>query len=625
MRTLDGSSTNVDLGEFARSRARVQDALSLIREVALELRAQESAALLVKASAHLAEDRFRLVVAGEFNNGKSTLINALLGDRVLPSSASPTTVLLSVIQYGESPRYRIRRLDGSYEATTQDGFRKLVAPHEPDQRDPTDVERFHRETNTISAIDRVEIGYPTPLCGFGVEIVDTPGTNDPNAARERITYEFVPNADAVVFVLSARMPLDQSEMDFLRDRILASDVGRLFFAINFKDFLDTPEKQQKVLQYVEAHLGKIVDRPRIFLVCAKDALTHRAGGKSIRQPMPMKNTGFIELELALSDFLTNERGATKLARPISVGERIARELINGPIRMRRGAIGSSAAAISQRIAALHPDIASARREHAEVLQGLRSRLAADGSQIDEELKKGLDGVVRSGVAALDNYGGELTQEAISKAIESAIAKKHTEQIERARKRQAECLKAQCEAAQRRIEVSWAAVRLKVDAEFGTVGTEDVDLSDLTVNDATGFAVASGLGAIALAAFAHIAIPIAIIAGVLGFFGGGVSYEEAQRRKAIERVKPKVRDKLSEGIPTTVAAFSSGWQRASLNACEAFDAAFSARVDALESQLRALLDDRQGLLLLDDEERTACDQLEDRIRRQIVALRELRWQ
>lgn len=620
-----GSASKVDLGRFTTSRTHVVVALGHLREIALELHASASADLLDEAARRLLEDRFRLVVAGEFNNGKSTLINALLGEQALPSSSSPSTAVLSVIRYGETPCYRICRQDGSVEETTKESFRILVAPHEPDPRDELDKARFQRETEAILAIDHVEIDYPTPLCAAGVEIVDTPGTNDPNAARERITYEFIPNADAVVFVLSARMPLDQSEMDFLRDRILASDIGRLFFVVNFRDFLDTPEKQRKVLAYVQRHLSEIIARPRIFLVCARDAILHRSGGKSMRPLMAIEETGLIELERALSVFLTNERAATKLARPISVGERIGKELVNDSLRIRRASIGLTAAKLSEGIAELQPHLAAARRDHAEVLSGLRSRLADEGAKMEDELRSGLEKVVREGVFALDGYKGELTRESISKAVETAIAKKHTDLIEQVRQRQANALRAQCAMAQKRINSSWEAVRLKVDAEFGCVGSEDVDLSDLATNDPTGVAVAGGLGTMALVAFAHIAFPIALIAGVMSFFGIGMFSEDAQRKKAIGKLRPKIQEKLSEGVPTTVSAFVEEWNRASAAACGAFDSAFIARIGALEGQLASLLLDRSRSLDHDNDERLACDRIEDRIMRQVGLLRELRWQ
>jgi len=206
--------------------------------------------------------------------------------------------VLTIIQEGSEPKYRIEYRDGSQIELTRERFLEIVAPVEPDTSDPEDVARFNAEVANLAKVDVVRIEYPTALCAQGVEIVDTPGTNDLDVARERITYEFVPRADAVVFVLSARQILSEKELTFLTGRILKSDIGRLFFVINFKDFLDTPEKQRKIIAYAKDHLGPVVDEPRIYLICARDALVQRSRSQSRVPPMPLEETGVPEFEQA---------------------------------------------------------------------------------------------------------------------------------------------------------------------------------------------------------------------------------------------------------------------------------------------------------------------------------------
>src|SRR5205085_8005223 len=131
-----------------------------------------------------------------------------------------------------------------------------------------------------------------------------------------ITYDFIPQADAVNMVLSAKMILARTEMEFLRDRILKADIQRIFFVSNFADHLRTEADRTKVLDYARANLGPIVPDPRLFLVCAKAALGHRRGSAAGSELMPCEATGFQELETELSRFLTGERGAIKLAKPV---------------------------------------------------------------------------------------------------------------------------------------------------------------------------------------------------------------------------------------------------------------------------------------------------------------------
>ena len=118
------------------------------------------------------DELFLLVIVGEFNSGKSAFINALLGSRIVEEGVTPTTAQINVLQYGQS------------------------------------VERNVRDSalHVISA--------PAPLLRE-IHIVDTPGTNAVIREHERITAEFVPRSDLVLFVTSADRPFTETERAFL--------------------------------------------------------------------------------------------------------------------------------------------------------------------------------------------------------------------------------------------------------------------------------------------------------------------------------------------------------------------------------------------------------------------------
>jgi small GTP-binding protein len=118
------------------------------------------------------DELFLLVVVGEFNAGKSSVINALVGERVAPEGILPTTVSVTMFRYG----------DARTERSVRDGM--------------------------------VEIDYPAPFLRH-ITIVDTPGTNAIIRKHEEITEGFAPRADLALFVTSADRPFTESERGFI--------------------------------------------------------------------------------------------------------------------------------------------------------------------------------------------------------------------------------------------------------------------------------------------------------------------------------------------------------------------------------------------------------------------------
>ena len=171
------------------------------------------------------DELFLIVVAGEFNAGKSALINALLGQKVLAEGTTPTTSRVTLVKWGE-------------QATEQ-----VVD------------EKFSIYT------------YPLPLLKE-LNIVDTPGTNAIIRHHELLTNEFIPRSDLILFITSADHPLTESERQFL-ERILAWG-KKVVFVLNKVDIFDDDSALQEVRDFILIHTAKILgDQPQLFPVSAK--------------------------------------------------------------------------------------------------------------------------------------------------------------------------------------------------------------------------------------------------------------------------------------------------------------------------------------------------------------------
>lgn len=174
------------------------------------------------AEKRLRNDRVKLLVVGEFSRGKSTFINAFVGEPLLPSKVTPTTATINVIRGGESRTASVRYDDGKLE--------HYVLPDPQANRFLSDI--VTASNSRSQQIAEVVLSIPGRLDEVLVDIVDTPGVNDLNKLREDITFRYLSECDAAIILLDAQQPLSESERRFLKQRVIGSDVTKLLFVIN---------------------------------------------------------------------------------------------------------------------------------------------------------------------------------------------------------------------------------------------------------------------------------------------------------------------------------------------------------------------------------------------------------
>ena len=245
---------------------------------------REALVTLEKAILQL-DELFLLVVVGEFNAGKSALMNALLGagpERVLAEGVTPTTSRVTLVKWG--PQVSETVVDENFTVYT----------------------------------------HPLPLLRE-LNIVDTPGTNAVIRQHERLTEEFVPRSDLVLFVTSADRPLTESERQFL-ERIRAWG-KKVVVVVNKADILDTDAARQEVRDFVRQHAAAVLGfEPELFLVSARLArqaalATDSAAGQVLRAASQLD-----ALEQYIQATLDDQaRLGLKLTNPLGVAEHIAEQ------------------------------------------------------------------------------------------------------------------------------------------------------------------------------------------------------------------------------------------------------------------------------------------------------------
>ncbi len=305
----------------------------------------------------LEEDRFHLVVVGEFNHGKTTFVNALLGEEALPVGVTPTTAAIHHIRWAEEPVAFV----------VANGGERQPIPF-------AEAKRFAVGGGAaIENVDYLEIGYPAALLKERILLVDTPGVNDLSLARADITYSYIPRADAVLFLLDAGQILKESERVFLNDKLLKGSRDKIVFVITKWDLLSEDE-QSEALAYAKRHLSSLVKDPVVFPVSSEIALAGRGAA-----------SGLPALIAYLTTFLAEERGRILLDNALGEGL-LAAELLSKGIDARRRGIRMKSDEIERRIAALEGDLAG----QTGTIEQRRMQIREDVSGIKTAAKKDLD-------------------------------------------------------------------------------------------------------------------------------------------------------------------------------------------------------------------------------------------
>lgn len=480
------------LNHYNQVKHQVLEHLNELQQVMNDLDLSSQSSKLSELINQTKNNRFQIVVVGEFSRGKSTFINALLGRVLLPSSARPTTTVLNKITYHDTPKISLHfHKENKQQVITEDEFKKLIAPPEPIVGDKESEKEFEKQVEYIKTVAFAEIGYPIPFCRDGVEIIDTPGTNDLDEAREEVTNRIIPQSDAAIFILSAVKILSASEMSFLKDRILANDIKKIFIVINFKDLLKSDEDRQKVMQYAKEKLQDVLGTPKIHLLAAKQALNARrkANGEELiarRRPIPVwpiEDTGFLELEEDLADFLQYDRGAVKLLRPIQRAEKIVKEQLAN-LQVERMSFYHNIDDLKERVKEIHPQIQNLKSKSSELIKRIEMEMHNQESALINWYRNALKDLSKQALQAYDNHR-HLSYEQLTSEIESTIAPLERSMHEDKRKKYEQHMTKIVTSISQEIEDVWD--QLNIDVQNLSKPTKGNEISTVSIKRDSSFA------------------------------------------------------------------------------------------------------------------------------------------
>jgi len=236
----------------------------------------------------LEKNHFNLVVVGQFKRGKTTFINALLGDEILPTAVVPLTSIVTIIEFGRSLKGTVYFIDGRTKEIPTAQLHEYVT-----ERGNPKNEKGVRE---------VVITYPSQYLKDGVRLIDTPGVGSVYQHNTDVAYEYLPKADAAIFLISVEQPLSQPELEFLRD--VREYSNKIFFLQNKADYLSAYELEESISFTKKVLHDEVGYDVEVFPLSARLALE----AKRSQSEDLMQRSFLPAFERVLSEFLMEEKG-----------------------------------------------------------------------------------------------------------------------------------------------------------------------------------------------------------------------------------------------------------------------------------------------------------------------------
>ncbi len=392
---------------------------------------------LTDLNSRLSEGRFHLAVLGQFKRGKSTLLNALAGESILPVGVVPLTAAPTFIEYGDTPRvtisYQDHRESEVFSGTSPAERSAFLAKFVTEEGNPKNEKRVVEVTAFL----------PDPMLAAGVVLIDTPGIGSTYRHNTLSTLNFLDQCDAALFLISADPPITEVELDFLRQ--VRQQVPRLFFVLNKIDYLDASELEQALSFYkrtLTEHAAWSEDSP-VFCVSARRGLEARTAGDSRK----WEESGLLRLKEFLLDFLAKEK-FNALAEAIAIRASDCADAVLMEAAISLNALKLPQQELDRKIALFEESLGRAAHERdliQDVLEGDKKRVLVFLEDQAKSLHQEATAVLKEIMAeesALNNRGKAsrfVIQEAWADRIPEFFEQRQADLNARVKTRLIECL------------------------------------------------------------------------------------------------------------------------------------------------------------------------------------------
>lgn len=278
---------------------------------------------LNEASAQLNDDTLRVLVMGKFSSGKSTFLNALMGQKLLPAKPTPTTAVIGEIIYADTaeailyPKKGYAGGDKPFSIKIDELSNYIVIDHSQVSADAKKKD---------NPFNKIVIKYPLSICKHGIMFVDSPGLDDPTC-HDAITKDYLPTADAILYCMNSSQAFSAADK-FEIERLISLGYKSIIFVLTYfdvllyNDSLNGTNDAEDAKRHYTQQLSKYTDLGEngIFFVGSLPALNAKLNNK----PELLAQSNFPPLEKKLEEILFNEKGRMKLLKALYSTRRVNR-------------------------------------------------------------------------------------------------------------------------------------------------------------------------------------------------------------------------------------------------------------------------------------------------------------
>lgn len=371
------SSSSID---YQQSMFRIASSLKQLQYFCQQLNLANLVELMNDALKRLESDSFSIAVVGDFNRGKSTFINALLGEQILPSDILPTTAIINRITYRLIPGVKI---------CFQDGREQEIAVCELTNY----VTKLTEESEAVAArVKEAIVYYPLPYCqDNNVEIIDTPGLSD-GTDMTSVTLSILRQCEIAIMMISAHSPFSINEQNFLTQKLLAKGIRRVLFVVNGIDRFNRPEDAERVVKFIKNRIQESIQKwaeqqsisepylshfvkPKVWGISAFQALE----GKQTKNMAMLAKSRFVNFECDLKTFLNQERGVILLEVAVHHIITAATEIIK-TIIVQESELELKQANLRKVADAIASELDTIRKSKRDIISSIDSHIASTKDQ-----------------------------------------------------------------------------------------------------------------------------------------------------------------------------------------------------------------------------------------------------
>ena len=363
---------------------------------------------LLAVKEQLISNHFNLVVLGQFKRGKTTLINSLVGNAILPSSVVPLTSIVTILKFGNDIRCDIFMNDGTEKSI------KIEELH--------DYVTESGNPKNVRGVKCASIEYPIPLLEKGMQLVDTPGIGSTFLHNTETTYEFLDHLDAAVFLMSADVPISQVEKELLET--IKSSTQKIFFVLNKVDNLTAEEITEMSVHNTNVlrEMGFTVQE--IWPISARKALK----AKTSNDEELLLESGLSNMENAIGEFLSTEKGRIVLNTAISKTKRITLQILS-QIAIETKTLTDSEEVLENKIGTFHKLNTNLKKDKEDIAYLIKGETVKLNKKV-EDILQGFDATETARIREClnsfyeENHNANPTalREDMQKAIKAEIVK-----------------------------------------------------------------------------------------------------------------------------------------------------------------------------------------------------------